>query len=140
MNLTMLNEAVRLVRKHKGVDLYIEEATVEQNRNAAAFNRGFSSMHVHIPEDPTINIHVRAHKKTNDYTEDYNIELILFMRDLTDGSEVDKVIGNISSLDRETRETMRLAYILYSGYRYAVDHIMHKDFHPRVVSIKQNYF
>ena len=74
------------------------------------------------------------------------MEYIIDEEDLLDESDVDKVIGgDMKNYAPRMRETLRLAFILYNGIRYAIDGKQKKEYadkgwYPRVTSIqKQGY-
>ena len=72
------------------------------------------------------------------------LDYVIFMSDLEDGSRVDKVIGgNIRGYDPEVRQALRLAFIIYNGIQYGVKGEQRKDYldkgwHPRVVDVRKS--
>ena len=77
------------------------------------------------------------------FTEDIDLKYIIDEEDLLDGSSVDKVIdGDMKNYSFKTRETLRLAFIIYNGIRYAIDGEQKKEYidkgwYPRLVSIQR---
>jgi len=74
------------------------------------------------------------------------IDYYVWMTDLEENSIVDNFIDNIHYRTRakeETKQTIRLAWIIWNGYNYAVEHIMKKDYvdldwHPRVLAYRES--
>ena len=74
--------------------------------------------------------------------ERMTLEYVVYDNDLKDGSLVDELIGgNLNKYTMHTRQTLRLAFILYDGIRYGMTGEQKKAYTdkgwcPRVISIR----
>lgn len=130
MDANTISEAVSLLRRRKGLELLNLECSVERE-----VTHGYS---------PTLHIWVRSADYKLSATvagdgEEADVEWLIRDKDLEDGAEVDAVVGKIGGLPERTRKTLRLAYILFDGVRYATKGIQNMHFRPRVVSISRRF-
>ena len=82
------------------------------------------------------------------WQETIKIHYCIFGTDIGDGNytenKIDKLANVHMGLDMKTRQLLRLAWIIWNGYQYAVEHIQLKEaidagWHPRVTRIETQY-
>ena len=137
MTFETINKAVELVRTKKHINLNVLNCTVEASPAPIGIN-GFT---YNFPPETKLEAYVLVDH--NSWTEKVDLEYVILPRDLTENSDVNKVIGDISNYTDKAKEILRLAFILYDGVKYGVNKEIRKDYlekgwHPRVVSYRSN--
>ena len=137
MNTNTLDRALELIYKYKKKDNFRLTSFSIDRMNNDSFTYGKWKMSINVPTTIKIDATITINHKS--WNEILDVEYLILDRDLTDDGEVNKVIGDISKFDSDTKEALRLAYILLDGYKYATEHIRHKDFSPRVVRVQMRF-
>ena len=137
MNDNTLKRALEILYKNKGIDNFRLTSFNIDRMNDDPFIYGNWKMNINVPA--TIKIEATITVDHISWYEHLDVDYLFTERDLSDTGEVNKVIGDISKFDDDTKETLRLAYIFWDGYKYATEHIQHKDFHPRVVRVSSRF-
>lgn len=131
-----MDRAVELVRNRLKIDFSISDFTIETDPVVMTEDN-----HVWHCIEPELNVVLTVAEDNIAPIEYTKIEYAIFMSDLQDGSRVDDVIGgDIRGYDPETRQVLRLAFILYNGIQYGMRNIQKKEYldkgwHPRVLNV-----
>lgn len=139
MDLSIINEAAELVRNKFNISFAITRVQVEAGPTAIAT----SGVICPSNQEPSLILELTVTDCHSFFTEDIDLKYIIDEEDLLDGSSVDKVIGgDMKNYSFKTRETLRLAFIIYNGIRYAIDGEQKKEYidkgwYPRLVSIQR---
>lgn len=143
-DLDIVYKAAKLVRDKFDIDFAITNSSIEAQPVGEAV--GIDGTVLCIGREPEFRIELTVTDCHSFFTEDIDLEYSIDDEDLLDESDVDKVIGgDIKNYSFKMRETLRLAFIIYNGIRYAIDgkqknEYIDKGWYPRVVSIqKQGY-
>ena len=137
MNDNTVRRALEILYKHKKLDNFRLMSFTIDRMDDDTFMYGKWRMTVKVPA--TIKIAANITVDHGSWYERLDVDYLFTERDLSDDGEVNKVIGDISKFDSDTKEILRLAYILFDGYNYAAKRIQHKDFHPRVVKVSSRF-
>ena len=106
-DLNIIEQAATLIRDKFKIDLNITQCSIEAG---PAF----------LSIDPQLKIESIVVKDHGGWTEHIDLEYSILGEDLKDGSLVDELIGgDLSKQAPDMRQTLRLAFILYDGIRYA---------------------
>ena len=143
-DLDIVYKAVKLIRDKFNINFTITNSSIEAQPAGEAV--GIDGTVLCVGREPELRIELTVTDCHSFFTEDIDLEYSIDEKDLLDGSDVDKVIGgDMKNYAPKMRETLRLAFIIYNGIRYAIDgkqkqEYIDKGWHPRVVSIqKQGY-
>ena len=137
MNDSTVRKALEILYKHKNLNNFRLNSFTVDRMNNDPFIYGDWRRNISAPA--TIKVEATITIDNASWDEYLDVDYLFTERDLSDDGEVNKVIGDISKFDSNTKETLRLAYILFDGYNYAVKRIQHKDFHPRVVRVNTRF-
>ena len=135
MTINTVNEAFELLKKYKGIDMHCERCELATDPERVQMGNTYTTLY----REPQLRITATGIKDHGSlYKEGFEIDYIIFGSDLGDNSQVNKFIKRINSFDNETKQTLRLAWILANGYKYAVEQTQKKShidegWHPRVV-------
>ena len=106
-DVNIIEKAMTLIRDKFKIDLNITQCSIEAG---PAF----------LSIDPQLKIESIVVKDHGGWTEHIDLEYSILGEDLKDGSLVDELIGgDLSKQAPDMRQTLRLAFILYDGIRYA---------------------
>ena len=106
-DVNIIEQAATLIRDKFKIDLIITKCSIEAG---PAF----------LSIDPQLKINLTTTKDHDGWTEHIDLEYSISGDDLKDGSLVDELIGgDLSKQAPDMRQTLRLAFILYDGIRYA---------------------
>ena len=106
-DVNIIEKAMTLIRDKFKIDLNITQCSIEAG---PAF----------LSIDPRLRIELTTTKDHDGWTEHIDLEYSILGEDLKDGSLVDELIGgDLSKQAPDMRQTLRLAFILYDGIRYA---------------------
>ena len=106
-DVNIIEQAATLIRDKFKIDLNITQCSIEAG---PAF----------LSIDPQLKIESIVVKDHGGWTEHIDLEYSILGEDLKDGSLVDELIGgDLSKQAPDMRQTLRLAFILYDGIRYA---------------------
>ena len=116
MDLSIINKAAELVRDKFNISFAITRRQI----GTGPTTMSTSGVICHFSQEPSLMLELTVTDCHSFFTEDIDLEYIIDEEDLLDGSDVDKVIGgDLSKQAPDMRQTLRLAFILYDGIRYA---------------------
>ena len=134
-----LTKAMHIVEKHKKTPgLHLYQARIEQLPFPPVAT-AFGNFTAHITMPAELRLETMITIDHGSWYETLDVDYLIHESDLGDNSEVNKVIGKIDKFDDNTKRALRLAYIIWDGYRYATEHIQDKDFRPRVINIQMRF-
>ena len=140
-DLDIVYKAAKLIRDKFDIDFTITSSSIEAQPVGEAV--GIDGTVLCVSREPELRIELTVTDCHSFFTEDIDLEYIIDEEDLLDGSNVDKVIGgDIKNYAPKMRETLRLAFIIYNGIRYAIDGKQKKEYidkgwYPRVTSMQR---
>ena len=147
MRLTDLNiiyKAAKLIRDKFDIDFAITQCSIEAQTAGKAV--GVDGTVLCVGREPELKIDSIVIKDHGRWIERMDVSYSICGRDLEDGSLVDELIGgDLNKQAPNMRQTLRLAFVLYDGIRYAMtgEHkkaYMDKGWLPRVIGVqRQNY-
>lgn len=130
-NKNVLSELTDALQKNNRIVASIQSVRVDSYDVGGKATADMNSITVNIIAPISI-------KMTVDFWTDSlrtSVDYLISAKDLESNSEVDE-LANIPKMDDEyKKEFLRLAFIIYDGYRYATTNVRYKDFHPRVVQV-----
>lgn len=114
-DLDIIEKAAKLVRDKFNIDFTITQCSREIKKTTATIG-----MPIYLkPELKIDSIVVKDHG--GGWIEHIDVSYSISVEDLEDGSLVDELIGgDLKKYDIGMRQTLRLAFILYDGIRYAM--------------------
>lgn len=141
-DLIVVEKAAKLVRDKFDIDFAITQCSREIKTTTAAVG-----VPIYLKPEPELKIEsivVKDHG--GGWIERMDVSYLIYGRDLEDGSLVDELIGgDLKKHSPSMRQTLRLAFILFDGIRYAMTGEMKKAYTdkgwlPRVSLVqKQSY-
>ena len=106
-DVNIIEQATTLIRDKFKIDLNITRCYIEAGP-------------AYLSIDPQLKIESIVVKDHGGWAESIDLEYSILREDLKDGSLVDELIGgDLSKQAPDMRQTLRLAFILYDGIRYA---------------------
>ena len=135
-DLDIIDKAAKLVRDKFNIDFAITQCSREIKATTATIG-------VPICLKPELKIESIVVKDHNGWIERIDVSYLICGEDLEDGSLVDELIGgDLRRQPPNMRQTLRLAFILYDGIRYAMtgEHkkkYTDKGWRPRVVCVRR---
>ena len=136
-DLIVAEKAAKLVRDKFNIDFAITQCSREIKKTTATIG-----VPIYLkPELKIDSIVVKDHG--GGWIEHIDLSYVIYGKDLEDGSLVDELIGgDLRRQPPDMRQTLRLAFILYDGIRYAMtgEHkkaYTDKGWLPRVVCIRR---
>lgn len=136
-NLDIIDKAVKLVRDKFNIDFAITQCSRELKKTTATIG-------VPIYLKPELKIDLTVTKDHGGgLIERIDVSYSICGEDLEDGSLVDELIGgDLKKQAPDMRQTLRLAFILYDGIRYAMTGEQKKAYTdkgwlPRVVCVRR---
>ena len=141
-DLNIIDKAAKLIRDKFNIDFAITSSSIEEQPAGEAV--GIDGTVLCVGREPELKIEsivVKDHG--GGWIERIDVSYTIYGRDLEDGSLVDELIGG--DLRRQLpnmRQTLRLAFILFDGIRYAMTGEMKKAYidkgwRPRVVCVRR---
>ena len=143
-NLDIIYKAAKLVRDKFNIDFAITSSSIEAQPADEAV--GIDGTVLCVGREPELKIESIVVKDHGGWTERVDLEYTIYGRDLEDGSLVDELIGgDLRRQPPDMRQTLRLAFILYDGIRYAMTGEQKKAYTdkgwlPRVVCIQRQSY
>ena len=138
-DLIVAEKAAKLVRDKFNIDFAITQCSREIKTTTAAIG-----VPIYLKPDPELKIEsVVVKDHGGGWIERIDLSYLIYGKDLEDGSLVDELIGgDLRRQPPDMRQTLRLAFILYDGIRYAMtgEHkkvYADKGWLPRVVCIRR---
>ena len=105
-DLDIIDKAATLIRDKFKIGLIIAQCSIEAGLT-------------YLSIDPQLRIEATTTKDHGGWTEHIDLEYSISGDDLKDGSLVDELIGgDLKKQAPDTRQVLRLAFILYDGIRY----------------------
>ena len=130
-----------MVRDKFNIDLVVTQCSIEANSWPV-----MSDTPIYLRADPKLKIALTVTKDHDGWGEHIDLEYSISGEDLEDGSLVDMLIGgDLKKYDMNMRQTLRLAFILYDGIRYATTGTWKKEYADkwwctRVISSQRHSF
>jgi len=112
MTFEILNKARALIEQYRLIDknnFFITSINV--------YNSPETVIKTFIKPPMDIEIQARVYVPVGKMNQIMTLTYNLTENDLSDTSDINKVIGNINNFDSDTKEALRLAYILLDGYK-----------------------
>ena len=141
-DLIVAEKAAKLVRDKFNISFAITQCSREAQPAGEAV--GIDGTVLCVSREPELKIESVVVKDHGDgWVERVDLSYLIYGRDLEDGSLVDELIGgDLNKQAPGMRQTLRLAFILYDGIRYAMtgEHkkaYTDKGWLPRVVCIRR---
>ena len=141
-NLDIIYKAAKLIRDKFSIDFAITQCSREIKTTTAAVG-----VKIYLKPEPELKIEsivVKDHG--GGWIERIDVSYSICGKDLEDGSLVDELIGgDLRRQSPNMRQTLRLAFILYDGIRYAMtgEHkkaYTDKGWLPRVICIQRQSY
>ena len=143
-DLILAEKAAKLVRDKFDIDFAITQCSREAQPAGEAV--GIDGTVLCVGREPELRIESTVVKDHGSWIERVDLSYLIYGRDLEDRSLVDELIGgDLKKCSPNTRQTLRLAFILFDGIRYGMrgNHkkaYMDKGWLPRVSVIhRQSY-
>ena len=143
-DLDIIYKAAKLIRDKFDIDFAITSSSIEAQPAGEAV--GIDGTVLCVGREPELRIDSIVIKDHGRWIERMDVSYSICGEDLEDGSLVDELIGgDLKKRSPSMRQTLRLAFVLYDGVRYAMTGERKKAYAdkgwlPRVISIqRQNY-
>ena len=119
-DLIVVEKAAKLVRDKFNIDFAITQCSKEAQPADEAV--GIDGTVLRIGREPELKIEsVVVKDHGSGWIERVDLSYTIYGRDLEDGSLVDELIGgDLNKQAPDMRQTLRLAFVLYDGIRYAM--------------------
>ena len=141
-DLDIIDKAAKLVRDKFNIDFAITQCSREIKTTTAAIG-----VPIYLKPEPELKIELTVNKDHDGgWIERIDVSYLIYGKDLEDGSLVDELIGgDLRRQPPDMRQTLRLAFILYDGIRYAMtgEHkkaYTDKGWLPRVVCVRRQSY
>ena len=141
-DLIVVEKAAKLVRNKFNIDFAITNCSREIKTTTAAVG-----VPIYLKPEPELKIEsivVKDHG--GGWIERVDVSYLICGEDLEDGSLVDELIGgDMKKHSPDMRQTLRLAFILFDGIRYAMTGEMKKAYtdkgwRPRVLVVRRQSY
>ena len=140
--MNIIEKAAKLVRGKFDIDFAITQCSREIKKTTAAIG-----VPIYLKPEPELKIELTVNKDHDGgWIERIDVSYLIYGKDLEDGSLVDELIGgDLRRQPPDMRQTLRLAFILYDGIRYAMtgEHkkaYTGKGWLPRVVCVRRQSY
>lgn len=143
-DLDIIDKAAKLIRDKFDIDFAITSSSIEEQPAGEAV--GIDGTVLCIAREPELKIESIVIKDHDSWIERVDISYLICGKDLEDGSLVDELIGgDLKKHSPDMRQTLRLAFILYDGIRYAMTGEMKKAYtdkgwRPRVLVVRRQSY
>ena len=141
-DLDIIYKAAKLVRDKFNIDFTITQCSREIKTTTAAIG-----VPIYLKPEPELKIELTVNKDHGSgWIERMDVSYLIYGKDLEDGSLVDELIGgDMKKQTPDMRQTLRLAFVLFDGIRYAMtgEHkkaYTDKGWLPRVVCIRRQSY
>ena len=141
-DLDIIDKAAKLIRDKFDIDFAITQCSREIKTTTAAIG-----VPIYLKPEPELKIEsVVVKDHGGGWIERIDVSYVVYGKDLEDGSLVDELIGgDLNKQAPDMRQTLRLAFILFDGIRYAMtgNHkkaYMDKGWLPRVVCVRRQSY
>ena len=144
-DLIVADKAAKLVRDKFNIDFAITQCSREAQPTDEAV--GIDGTVLRVGREPELKIEsVVVKDHGGGWIERIDVSYLIYGKDLEDGSLVDELIGgDLKKHSPDMRQTLRLAFILFDGIRYAMtgEHkkaYADKGWLPRVVCVRRQSY
>ena len=140
-DLDIIYKAAKLVRDKFDIDFAITQCSREIKTTTAAIG-----VPIYLKPEPELKIESVVVKDHGRWIERMDVSYLIYGKDLEDGSLVDELIGgDMKKQTPDMRQTLRLAFVLFDGIRYAMtgEHkkaYTDKGWLPRVVGVQRQSY
>ena len=141
-DLDIIDKAAKLIRDKFNIDFAITQCSREIKTTTAAVG-----VPIYLKPEPELKIELTVNKDHGGgWIERIDVSYLIYGKDLEDGSLVDELIGgDLKKCSPNMRQTLRLAFILYDGVRYAMTGkhkkaYMDKGWRSRVLIIQRQSY
>ena len=140
-DLIVAEKAAKLIRDKFDIDFAITQCSREIKTTTAAVG-----VPIYLKPEPELKIESIVVKDHGSWIERVDLSYTIYGKDLEDGSLIDELIGgDLKKQAPDMRQTLRLAFILFDGIRYAMtgEHkkaYTDKDWLPRVVGVQRQSY
>ena len=119
-DLDIIDKAAKLVRDKFNIDFAITQCSRETQPAGEAV--GIDGTVLCVSREPELKIEsVVVKDHGGGWIERIDVSYLIYGKDMEDGSLVDELIGgDLRRQPPDMRQTLRLAFILYDGIRYAM--------------------
>ena len=119
-DLDIIDKAAKLIRDKFNIDFAITQCSKEAQPAGEAV--GIDGTVLCVGREPELKIEsVVVKDHGGGWIERIDVSYLIYGKDLEDGSLVDELIGgDLKKCSPNMRQTLRLAFILYDGVRYAM--------------------
>ena len=119
-DLNIIDKAAKLIRDKFNIDFAITQCSKEAQPAGEAV--GIDGTVLCVGREPELKIEsVVVKDHGGGWIERIDVSYLIYGKDLEDGSLVDELIGgDLKKCSPNMRQTLRLAFILYDGVRYAM--------------------
>ena len=116
-DLDIIYKAAKLIRDKFDIDFAITQCSREIKTTTAAIG-----VPIYLKPEPELKIELTVNKDHGGgWIERIDVSYLIYGKDLEDGSLVDELIGgDLRRQPPDMRQTLRLAFILFDGIRYAM--------------------
>ena len=143
-DVNIIEQAAKLIRDKFDIDFAITQCSTEAQPAGEAVS--IDGTVLCISREPELRIESIVVKDYGGWIEHIDLGYTIYGRDLEDGSMVDELIGDdLKKHSPNMRQTLRLAFILYDGIRYATTGEMKKEYTdkgwlPKVTNIQRQSY
>ena len=140
-DLIVVEKAAKLIRDKFDIDFAITQCSREIKTATAAVG-----VPIYLKPEPELKIESIVVKDHDGWIERIDVSYLICGEDLEDGSLVDELIGgDMKKHSPDMRQTLRLAFILFDGIRYAMTGEMKKAYadkgwRPRVLVVQRQSY
>ena len=140
-DLIVAEKAAKLIRDKFDIDFAITQCSREIKTTTAAVG-----VPIYLKPEPELKIESIVVKDHGGWIERIDVSYLICGEDLEDGSLIDELIGgDLNKQAPDMRQTLRLAFILYDGVRYAMTGetkkaYIDKGWRPRVVGVQRQSY
>ena len=141
-DLNIIEQAAKLIRDKFNIDLIITQCSIEIKTTTAAVG-----VPIYLKPEPELDIDLTVSKDHGGgWIERIDVSYLIYGKDLEDGSLVDELIGgDLKKCSPDMRQTLRLAFVLYDGIRYAMtgEHkkaYADKGWLPRIICVRRQSY
>ena len=118
-DLDIIDKAAKLIRDKFDIDFAITQCSREAQPAGEAV--GIDGTVLCVGREPELKIESVVVKDHGGWIERIDVSYLIYGKDLEDCSLVDELIGgDLKKCSPDMRQTLRLAFILYDGIRYAM--------------------
>lgn len=143
-DLDIIYKAAKLIRDKFDIDFAITSSSIETRQAGKAV--GIDGTVLCAGREPELKIDSIVIKDHGRWIERMDVSYLIYGEDLEDGSLIDELIGgDLKKRSPNMRQTLRLAFILYDGVRYAMtgNHkkaYTDKGWLPRVAGVQRQSY